>query len=338
MSTKTGSDTVKPVTGTQHTGIRGARLLAWLTHSQALVLIIFLIVLSTIISIIAPRFLQITNLAVITRQASFVGMVSLGQMVALMAGLIDLSVGAVAGFAGICAALLMYHTAIDPYLCMVFGLLVGAAVGLVNGFLVTQLRLNAFIATLSMSFIINGAIMVVTQGWAIPNMPEKIQWIGTATLGPVPVPTLILLIVAALLAFMMNRTYIGRHILALGGNPDAAVLVGIRVKRLKTLVYVISGTLSALAGVMMLARLGSGQPTVGAVWLLPSFAAPILGGTAMSGGVGSTLGTLVGSLIMAVINNGIVMTGMSVYWENVVFGSVLVLAIAMDSLRRQRAR
>jgi ribose transport system permease protein len=335
MSTKTGSDTVKPISGTQYIGSRGTGLLSLITRSQALLLIVFLIVLSLIISIIAPRFLQITNIAVITRQASFVGVVSLGQMVALMAGLIDLSVGAIAGFAGICAALLMYHTSIDPYLCMLIGLLVGAAVGLVNGFLVTQLRLNAFIATLSMSFVINGAIMVATQGWAIPDMPEKIQWIGKGSLGPVPVPTIIMFGVAALLAFVINRTYIGRHILALGGNPDAALLVGIRVKRLKTLVYVISGTLSALAGVMLLARLGSGQPTVGAVWLLPSFAAPILGGTAMSGGVGSTLGTLVGSLIMAVINNGIVMTGLSVYWENVVFGSVLVLAIALDSLRRQ---
>lgn len=314
---------------------KAANIFAWLTQSQAFLLIIFLIVLITVISLIAPRFLQLNNLAVITRQTSFVGIVSLGQMVALMAGLIDLSVGSVAGFAGISAGLLMYHTSIDPYLCMLLGLLVGAVIGLINGFLVTQLRLNAFIATLSMSFVINGAILVITQGWAIPDMPKKILWIGQGSLGGIPVPTLILLAVAVLLAFILNRTYIGRHILALGGNPDAAVLVGIRVKRVKTLVYMISGSLSALAGVMMLARLASGQPTVGATWLLPSFAAPILGGTAMSGGVGSTLGTLVGSLIMAVINNSIVLTGMSVYWENVVVGGVLILAIAMDSFRRQ---
>jgi ribose transport system permease protein len=338
MSSNTGTDVAKPMAATSYAGRTGTTLLGWITHSQAILLIVFLIVLSLAITAIAPRFLQVSNLAVITRQASFVGIVSLGQMVALMAGLIDLSVGSVAGFAGVAAALLMYNTSIDPYICMALGVVVGALIGLVNGFLVTRLRLNAFIATLSMSFIINGAILVVTQGWAIPNMPEKIQWIGKGSLGPIPVPMLIMLGVAGLLAFMLNKTYIGRHILALGGNPDAAVLVGIRVNRLKMLVYVISGSLAALAGVMMLARLASGQPTVGQVWLLPSFAAPILGGTAMSGGVGSTLGTLVGSLIMAVINNGIVMTGMSVYWENVVFGSVLVLAIAMDSLRRQRAR
>jgi ribose transport system permease protein len=334
MTTQSTSDPGENQTSTRHGVAKWAEWLwHWIAQSQAMVLLVFLILLSIVISILAPRFLRIENFAVITRQASFVAIVSLGQMTALIAGVIDLSVGATAGLAGICAAMLMHHTSINPYLAILAGVLSGALVGLINGTLVTRLRLNPFIVTLSMAFVISGAILVLTGGWAIPNMPKNIEWIGRGSLGPVPVPTIIAIVVAALLAFMLNRTFIGRHIFAIGGNKEAANLVGIRVNAITTLVYVISGSLSALAGVMMLARLASGQPTVGEGWLLPSFAAPILGGAALTGGAGSALGTLVGATIMAVIQNGIVMTGLSVYWENVVVGLVLILAIIMDSLR-----
>lgn len=309
----------------------------YLVSSQAMILLIFLILISVGISIFAPRFMQPSNLGVITRQASFVALVSLGQMCAMIAGVIDLSVGSIAGLAGIVAALVMQSGTVDPYAALLVGILTGICVGVLNGLLVTRLDLNPFLVTLSVSFIIQGAILVITGGWAIPNMPEKIQWIGKASVGAVPVPTIITLVVALFLAFWLNRTYSGRHIFAMGGNKDAALLVGIPVNRLIVIVYMISGSLSALAGVIMVARLASGQPTIGSTWLMPSFAAPILGGAAMSGGMGSVLGTLVGATIMAVIQNAIVMTGMSVYWENVVVGLVLVTAIIIDRIRRQSA-
>jgi ribose transport system permease protein len=304
-------------------------------ESQALVLLAFLILITAVISILAPRFLSIENMAVITRAAAFVALVSLGQMVCLIAGVIDLSVGSVGGLAGVGAALLMHYTAVDAYLCILIGILIGALVGLLNGLLVTRLKLNPFIVTLSMQFMVSGAILVLTGGWAIPDLPKKIEWIGRGSLGPVPVPTLIAVVTAIILAFVLNRTYVGRHIFAMGGNKEAAILVGIPTNRLTTLVYVISGSFAGLAGVIMLARLASGQPTVGQGWLLPSFAAPILGGAALNGGAGSVLGALVGATIMAVIQNGIVMTGMSVYWENVVVGAVLVAAIVLDKVRNQ---
>jgi ribose transport system permease protein len=299
---------------------------------------LFLVLLIILISLYAPRFLQPGNLAVIVRQTSFIALVSLGQMLALIAGVIDLSVGAVAGFAGICAAMLMNSTPINPYLALLLGVLVGTLIGLINGSLVAYVRLNPFIVTLSMSFVISGLILVVTGGWAIPDMPSTILWLGQDSFAGVPVPTIVTLLAAAVLSFVLNRTFVGRHIFAVGGNKDAANLVGIRVARVTVLVYMISGTLSALAGVLMLARLASGQPTIGATWLMPSFAAPILGGAALSGGAGSVLGTLVGASIMTVIQNAIVMTGISVYWENVVVGLVLVAAIILDRVRtRKRA-
>jgi ribose transport system permease protein len=313
------------------------KLLALLLHSELATVSVFLVLLSTTISIIAPRFLNTYNITTITRQMAFVGLASLGQMICMIGGTIDLTVGANAGFAGIVASLIMTKLPVDPYLAMAMGVGLGAFIGLINGTLVTRLKLEPFIATLSMSFIIQGAILVVTRGWAILQLPQKILWLGQGTVGPIPVPTLFLFGCAALLSFLLSRTYIGRHIFAMGGNQEAAVLVGIRVERLKTFLYVISGSLSALSGVLMAARLASGQPTIGQTWLLPSFTAPVLGGAARSGGVGSTLGTLLGSAIMGVIQNGVVLSGMSVYWENVVVGATLVLAVFLDSLRT-RAR
>jgi len=338
MFTNKGTDkgTDKSLTNAQFAPVSWIKRFSTSTiKSQAVMLLGFLIIVSLIITALAPRFLQIDNLSVILRQASFVALVSLGQMTALLAGVIDLSVGSAAGLAGICAALLMNKTVVDPYLALCIGLLVGVLIGFINGTLVTKLRLNPFIVTLSMSFILSGVTLVVTRGWAIPDLPDKIHWLGKSSLGPFPVPMLITVFVAILLAFMLNRTYIGRHLFAIGGNKDAAILVGIPVNRRIILVYVISGTLSAMAGLLMVARLASGQPTVGSGWLLPSFAAPILGGAALSGGAGSVLGTLVGAEIMTVIQNGIVMTGMSVYWENVVVGVVLIAAIIIDKMRRR---
>ena len=281
MATQTDPVAVKG-TAQPQAGL-GQRLWTLILRSELAAIMGFLILLLVVISIIAPRFLDIYNLGVITRQASFVALVALAQMLVLIGGDIDLSVGAVAGLAGILAALLMVNTPLDPYLCLLIGLLLGAFIGLLNGLLVTYLGLNAFIATLSMSFIVSGAVLVITKGWAIPNVPENVHWIGKGSIGPLPVPTLITLIAAAALGFLLKRTYVGRHIYAMGGNKEAATLVGIRVKRLKTLLFIISGTLSALAGIIMLARLASGQPTIGSTWLLPSFTAAILGGTAMSG-------------------------------------------------------
>jgi ribose transport system permease protein len=332
-----GSDT--STASVQRSLSRGGGLWNLVLESQALVLLVFTILFSIAVGVMTRDFLQVMNIAMVSRQAAYVALVSLGQMLVLMTGLVDLSVGSVAGFAGVVAAMLIHHTSINPYLALLAGLLVGTAIGFTNGFLVTRLRLNAFVATLSTSFIVSGAIMVVTKGWAVSGMPRSIGWLGKGAIGQVPIPTLIALLIAAGLAFMLNRTYVGRHILAVGGNEEAALVVGVRIGRIKTLVYTISSTLAALAGLMMLARLASAQPTVGVVWLLPSFAAPILGGTAMSGGVGSTLGTLVGAMLMAIIQNAIVMTRVSVYWQEVMVGAVLIVAMALDRLRaRVRSR
>ncbi|MBK8024977.1 MAG: ABC transporter permease [Chloroflexi bacterium] len=260
-------------------------------------------------------------------------LVALGQMMVPIGGAIDLSVGSTAGFCGILSAWLMANTSLDPWLSLILGVVAGALIGLLNGTLVTRLNLNAFVVTLSVGFVLNGIILVVTEGWAIQKIPDSITWLGQGNVGPLPVPTVITLLITLLLAFFLSRTYIGRHIYAVGGNAEAAALVGIRVARVRTLLFMISGSLAALAGVLMVARLASGQPTIGQTWMLPSFTAPLIGGTAMSGGVGSPFGTVLGAIIMGVLQNGLVMMNVSIYWEQVVIGGALATAILIDRFR-----
>jgi ribose transport system permease protein len=309
------------------------RVLRVFQQSQLIGLVVFLVLLCVVISLAAPRFLDLYNIMTLTRQVSFVTLVALGQMMVLIGGAIDLSVGSTAGFCGIFAAWLMANTELNPWIALLLGIVAGALIGLLNGTLVTRLKLNAFVVTLSVGFVLNGIILVVTEGWAIQQIPQSITWLGQGTVGPLPVPTLITLVITVLLAFLLGRTYIGRHIYAVGGNDEAAALVGIRVARIRTLLFMISGSLAALAGVLMVARLASGQPTIGQTWMLPSFTAPLIGGTAMSGGVGSPFGTIIGAAIMGVLQNGLVMMNVSIYWEQVVIGGALALAILIDRFR-----
>jgi len=311
------------------------RLINKIFKSQAMVLSIFLIILSVGVSIAAPRFAKISNIAVITRAAAFVGLVSLGQMTCMIAGLIDISVGSTAGFAGIVGAMAIQNFGLNPYLSLLIAIITGTLIGVINGLLVAKVDLNPFITTLSTSFVLSGLILVVTSGYPVPIVSD-IDWLGRGFWGPVPVPTIIIIVITILLHLFLNRTVMGRYIFAMGGNKDAAILVGIPTTTVTIVTYCISGGLAALAGVLLMARLASGQPTVGASWVMPSFAAPILGGASLSGGAGSAFGTFVGALMMAVISNSIVLTGMSIYWENVIVGVVLISAIIIDMLGRKK--
>ena len=312
------------------------QLVARVASSQLATLWIFLGVIVVVIYLIQPLSLDPDNISVMTRGFSFAAFVALGQMCALILGSVDLSVGAIAGFTGIVAAVLMTSTHIDPYLSILIGIVLGTVLGLLNGLLIARLGLNAFITTLATQFVLTGGILVVTQGKPIPYVPASVTWLGQGSIGPVPITVIVFLVAAAILWYVLRRTRFGRHVFAVGGNPEAAKLVGINVQRVHIIIMMVSGTLAAIAGVLMVCRLGSGQPTVGQTWVLPSFAAPILGGTSMSGGVGSVVGTVIGARIMGELQQGVVMVGLSVYWQEVVVGGVLLLAIILDRVRTRR--
>ncbi len=297
-----------------------------------------LIGMCLLLTFIAPSFADSYNMGVLVRQFSFVAIIAMGQTLVLLTRGIDLSVGAIAGLSGIISAWLMLNTGFNPYICLVLSLLFGALCGSINGMLITKLNLNPFIVTLAMGEIFFGFIMVITQGWPLSGIPQNVLFLGQGMVGPAPVPGIIMILLGIALIYILTSTPFGRHIYAIGGNESAAKLVGIRIDRAKIMVYALSGTFAALAGVLMMLRLGAGQPQIGEGWLMASITAAIIGGTSLMGGQGKIIGTIFGAALMGVLANAIVLLSISAYWERVIVGIVVLLAITLDQFRARVKR
>ncbi|HFD14713.1 MAG TPA: ABC transporter permease [Rhodospirillales bacterium] len=204
-----------------------------------------------------------------------------------------------------------------------------------NEELVTGLGLHSLVLTIATAGIYKGINLVLTKGVAITNIPDSIEFLGSGTVYGVPVPFLIMLALLAVVGIVVHRMSFGRYIFAIGDNTPAARMLGIRVNRVRVLVFVIAGTLASLAGVLMVARLGIAQPSIGDTWVLPSVAAAVIGGVATTGGIGSPVGAILGAAIIGVIENIIVLYGISPYWQSVVSGAIVVIAISFDSISRR---
>lgn len=302
--------------------------------------IIFLatLVLMLITAAVNSAFFSKYNMTTLLRQMSFTTIVAFGQTLILILGDIDLSVGATACFTAISTGMIMTKTGINPYVVLLMGIGIGAMCGLLNAFFITKFSITPFIVTLGTQQIFTGLVYVLTEGRTVMGIPSSFLVLGQGMLfDVVPVPCLIMVVIGVLVFLMLKYTPFGRYLYAIGGNQSAAVLVGIGVKKCRTCVYVMSGAFSALAGMLMMARLGSAQPTVGTNWVMPSITAAVLGGTSMSGGRGSVLGTVIGSLLMVVISNAIVILRVSTYMEQVVTGSVVIIAVLIDAFKTQIA-
>lgn len=221
---------------------------------------------------------------------------------------------------------------------LVLALVLGMALGLLNGFLVTALGLHSLVLTIGTAGIYGGAILFLTKGVAITGIPEGVQFLGRGDVLGVPVPFGILLLVLAIALFLTTRTSMGRYMYAIGNNAATARMLGIRVDRIRLLVFTFAGMLSALAGLLMVARLGTAQPSIGQAWVLAPIAASVIGGVATTGGVGSPLGAIFGAGIIAIIENIIVLFGVSPYWQGIVSGAIVMLAISFDALSRRYIR
>lgn len=296
-----------------------------------------LVALVLLMSAGTSRFLTPYNLGIVVRQVAFVVTVAMGQTLVLLTGGIDLSVGSTAGLCGVVGAILMTSTPLDPYLCAALAVLLGGLLGAVNGALVGHARVNPFIATLATGEVFAGLVLTITRGYPVTGIPEGFGFLGRGTLGFLPVPAVIALAAAAILGFFLGRVPLGRSIYAVGGNSAAARLAGIDTGAVKMCVYVLSGVLAALAGVMFVSRANAGQPTIGPSWLLPSITASVLGGTSLLGGEGTILGTVLGATLMGVLANGIVLLDVSPYWERVIIGAAVIAAVLVDLLRARRA-
>lgn len=307
----------------------------WLLRQEAGGILLALVLLCAGISIAAPNFLGSYNLLVVARQASFVGLLALGQTLVLLLGGIDLSVGASAGLSAIIGALILTRFATPPAVALLLTVGFGFVLGLANGFFVAVMKLNPFIVTLAAWEMFAGATLVITHGYPVQPLGEAFHQYGGGTVWGVPMPVVFFLLIAALLAWMLNFSRFGRNIYAVGGNREAAKLVGIPVERVEALVYGLAGALAALGGILYASRMDSAEPAVGEDWLMGAITASIIGGTSLRGGQGTILGAVLGTLLMAVLNNGMALLNVSGYWARVVVGAVVLVAVLVDLLRRR---
>lgn len=297
--------------------------------------LIALVVLTTLLAFATDNFLSSYNVSVVMRQAAFVGLVALGQTLVLLVGGIDLSVGAAAGLSSIIGALALTQWGIHPYLIIPFTMAFGFLLGSINGVFVAWLRLNPFIVTLATWEIFAGLTLVITKGYPIRPLGDQFGVFGKGEIFGVPVPVITFFAVALILIWMLSQTRLGRNIFAVGGNRDAAVLAGIRARWVEFVAFGMAGMLSALAGILFASRMDAGQPSVGEGWLMGAITAAILGGTSLRGGQGSIIGTVLGALLLAVLANGTVLMNVSGFWQRVIVGCVVLVAILVDLLRRR---
>ena len=287
------------------------------------------------LSLLSPYFLSVANLSSVVRQTTVITIIALGMTLIMISGGIDLSVGSVLAFAGICGTtLLQGHFSL---LTSITGaVLAGAAWGLVNSLLITLLKVSPFIATLGTMGAARGITLVITSGLPVTKLPASFGELGDGNvLGVVPVPLVILLALALLTAFILKYTRLGRYAYAIGSNIEAARYAGIPIRRYVVMIYVFGGALTGLAGMIEFSRLMTGQPTSGQGYELSVIAAVVIGGASLSGGEGTVAGTIAGAFLMGLISNGSNLLGVSPFWQQVVIGTIIVLAVAVDELRKR---
>ncbi len=294
-----------------------------------------LVLIGAALSLLSDRFLTTSNLINVARQVSINAIVAAGMTVVIITGGIDLSVGSTIALAG-CAALLVAGPAGD-LVGMVAGIVVGGLVGLLNGALVAWGRVPPFITTLATMTIVRGAALVLTNGEPIVKAQGAYLWLGQASIGPLPVPILLMVIVLLGTHWFLARTRWGIYVYAVGGNAEAARLVGISLAGVQILVYVLGGVLAALAGLVLAARLSSAQPNTGVGFELDAIAAVVLGGTSLMGGEGGIWGTTVGAFIIGVLNNGFNLLNVSPFYQLIAKGAVIVLAVLVDQVLKAGA-
>jgi erythritol transport system permease protein len=311
-----------------------------------------LFVLLAVFSFLSPAFLTSSNLIILLKHVAINALLAIGMTFVILTGGIDLSVGSVAGLAGMIAGGLISEGLIletfgvkvyfNVWLVVTIALLAGMAVGALNGILVTRFRVAPFIATLGVLYVARGFALLRSGGATFANLSGKPElnntgfpWLGSATFLYIPVVIWVMILLAVLAAFVAARTPFGRQVYAIGGNERAALLSGVRVNRIKLAVYVISGFCSALAGIIIASQLVASHPATGETFELNAIAAVVLGGTSLFGGRGSIGGTIIGALVIGVLADGLILLGVSEFVQIVIKGIVIVLAVVIDQIQQK---
>ncbi|HOB16928.1 MAG TPA: ABC transporter permease [Defluviitoga sp.] len=294
---------------------------------------LILIVLMVFLSIATDTFFTASNIFDVLLNSSFIAIMACGMTMVIITSGIDLSVGSVMGFVGMFMAIMMVDYSLPPIIAILLGLAMGTLFGFINGLLVTRAKLPPFITTLGMMSVGRGLAYVMSGGWPVSGFPDSFMVSGQGHFLGIPLPVIYLLIVAIIAHVFLKYTVLGKHIYAVGGNEKAAKLVGIKAEKVILITYVINGFLAAVSGFLMTSWLGMAQPNAGQGYELDVIAATVIGGTSLSGGDGSILGAVLGAWIMATLRNGMILLRVSSFWQEIVIGVVIVVAVALDKMR-----
>jgi ribose transport system permease protein len=295
-----------------------------------------LIVVFVFLSFASPVFLSADNLFNIGVQTSYTAVIAIGMTLVIITAGIDLSVGSVAALSGVVGVVLMANAGWPVVLAILGGILAGAICGLVNGLLVSVAGLNPFIATLGMLSVARGLVYIPTNAKAVFGAPDSFRLLGQGVIGAIPIPIIVVAVVAIIGYIVLSRTKLGRYAYAMGSNREAARLSGIPIKRYLTVVYVISGALAGFGGMIASSQVASGQPNFGMGLELDAIAAAVIGGASLFGGQGTVVGTLIGAFLIALIRNGSVLLDVNIYYQQVIIGVVIWVAVLWDQYRRRR--
>jgi ribose transport system permease protein len=291
-----------------------------------------LAIISLILSIISQYFFTMSNIINLMRQVAVVAIAGVGLTMVIISGGIDLSVGSIISFTGVLTAGFLQNNHFSSFTTVLLVLLIGCCLGLVNGAMITFFHIPPIIATLSTLIAYKGAALVYNNGYAIPLI-MKFMTMGRGVVGPIPVPTLIMLAVYAIGFVILKYTMLGRIVYGLGGNEEAVHLSGIPIRKNRLIIYMISGFTASLAGIVLASRLSSGHPMAGDGMEMDAIAATVLGGTNIFGGIGNVWGTIIGAFILVVISNGLNLMNVSPYVQFIMKGAILAFAVAINSMK-----
>ena len=301
---------------------------------EYLILLILLIMIAGM-SFARPVFLSSDNLLNIARQISMVAIVGIGMTFVLIIGEIDLSVGHIACLSGIMVSICLRAGMSIP-VSILIALVIGILMGTINGLVITYLNIPSFITTMGMDNIAYGIVLVITNAYPVTGLPDGFKFLGRGYVGFIPVPAILMAICYVIALIMLKYTKFGRNMFAIGGNREAAKLSGIAVEKNKVMIFAISGFTAAFSGVILASRLFSGQPSSGGSFTMDAIASCVIGGTSTTGGKGRIWGTLIGALIMGIIDNGMTLLGISTNWQYIVKGAIIIVAVGLDQIRNRK--
>lgn len=327
--------TTENIETTARSDTGGTSTLSWLGQLLARYgIVLAFLVLCLVLSFASPYFLTTKNLLNVLLQTSINLVIAIGMTFVITSGGIDLSVGSIVAVAGMVMADIVSRD-LGLGLAVFLALLVGTLCGWLNGMLITRLRLPPFIVTLGTMSMLRGVALIYNDGKPLYGLPQKELKVISGDLASIPIPVIIALVVAVLAHFVLRNTVIGEYTTAIGGNEETARLSGIDVRRFKVIIYSISGLMCGLAGVILTARLSAAEPIAGVMYELDAIAATVMGGTSLTGGEGTVFGTIIGALLMGVLRNGLNLLNIQSYYQQLVIGGVIVLAVAVDKLRKR---